>query len=493
MIRLINTTTRLPVNRMLETAFFRIADPVFIDAVEKRSHAAHVDVQFVNREDLDLELKIWKDIEEGKSEQDERDVAKTVITDMDLLGVYFPHHRDHHRPIIKVSPEKVMKECVSLKKKPENYPPLDVLYPTILHAVVIHELAHSLMTPAATSNKCLVPWMWLADWKNGRGQYNFSRFRCDYSHNSAIPIQLRRLRRFIEESLANAFVLKQCFKTVELAALRKFVDSQPPEYKAGLQWKSDIKNLLDTGEAWSRFNEEWIKCRWALIYSEIGGTRSPVPMEVLIEDLKAGKNISSFNFGGKFEGYLRSRLPEWRAKAHKDNDWHEVLNGMFGVVNTLQRPRPPNRPKTQLNDFEGAPTSIGHNFYYGNNGLTSLKGVPPNIAGDFDCSYNQLHSLQGAPTCVGGNFDCHGNKLTSLHDIHKLIKQINGTFWADENPIKSHVLGLLYIKGCKRVELYNKKVEGILNRHLPNTKGHSGLIKCQSELLDEGFAEYAQL
>jgi len=70
---------------------------------------------------------------------------------------------------------------------------------------------------------------------------------------------------------------------------------------------------------------------------------------------------------------------------------------------------------------------------------------------------------------------------------------MNGTFYANENPLKSHVLGLLLVKGCKEVELDNKVVEDVLNRYLPNTRGSKAVIEAQSDLLDLDLEEFAQL
>jgi hypothetical protein len=164
----------------------------------------------------------------------------------------------------------------------------------------------------------------------------------------------------------------------------------------------------------------------------------------------------------------------------------------------------------ELTSLTGAPTTVTGNFYCYDNKLTSLTGAPTTVTGDFDCSDNRLTSLTGAPASVtgnfycgnskltsltgapasvGGHFDCSGNKLTSLKDVHKQIKSIGGTFYLIKNPLKSHVLGLLKIKGLKSVELDNKKVEKILNKYLPE----GDLFDCQEELIDAGLDDYAQL
>ena len=132
-------------------------------------------------------------------------------------------------------------------------------------------------------------------------------------------------------------------------------------------------------------------------------------------------------------------------------------------------------------------------FNCSKNQLTSLEGAPISIDGGFDCDDNQLTSLEGAPASIGGIFSCRFNMLTSLHNIHKIVKKINGTFWADYNPIKSYVLGLLLIPGCKHVSLDNEEVQEILNKYLPNTGGNQWVMQCQTELIEAGYRDYARL
>ena len=90
-----------------------------------------------------------------------------------------------------------------------------------------------------------------------------------------------------------------------------------------------------------------------------------------------------------------------------------------------------------------------------------------------------------------GHFDCYGNELTSLKGVHRYIAEIQGNFFASDNPIKSHVLGLLLIKGIAKIQLDNKQVEEILNRHLD--KGRAGMLMAQEELIEAGLEVFAQL
>jgi hypothetical protein len=132
-------------------------------------------------------------------------------------------------------------------------------------------------------------------------------------------------------------------------------------------------------------------------------------------------------------------------------------------------------------------------FYCSNNHLTSLVGAPSSVDDDFSCYYNNLTSLEGAPSSVGGYFRCSNNHLTSLKGIEKILKKMDGIFYAYGNPIKSYVIGLLLMPGCKEVRLDNDQVQEILNRHLKSPFGNKRVIECQSELLDANLDDWAKL
>jgi len=147
----------------------------------------------------------------------------------------------------------------------------------------------------------------------------------------------------------------------------------------------------------------------------------------------------------------------------------------------------------QLTSIEFCPQEVGGNFHCYKNQLTSLEFCPKEVGGDFYCYKNQLTSLEFCPKEVGGDFYCSSNQLTSLADIHKHLKKMNGTFYAPDNPIKSNVIGLMLVAGCKKVSLDNKEVQNIMNKHLKSPFGHLRLLECQEELLSADLREWANL
>ena len=167
-----------------------------------------------------------------------------------------------------------------------------------------------------------------------------------------------------------------------------------------------------------------------------------------------------------------------------------------------------------LSNLENGPTSVTGSYIVYQNLLTSLKGCPDNIYGRFDISDNpKLTSLKDGPTHVSRIYDagrcgltaidCHDieterfiayhNNITSLKDIHKCIISLKGHLYVSNNPLTSHVLGVLLIDGCTGIDMDNKEVQEIVNEYLPNKEGRKGLLKCKGELVDAGFEEFAQL
>jgi len=125
------------------------------------------------------------------------------------------------------------------------------------------------------------------------------------------------------------------------------------------------------------------------------------------------------------------------------------------------------------------------------------KGKPiagAKVLGNFNCYLTNISSLEGGPSYVGGDFICANTEIKSLHNIHKQIKHIGGAF-SISNTVKSHILGVMFIKGLQKIEFYDgnteqKQVENIINKHLA---GNRNIHLAQEELLEAGLKEYAKL
>ncbi len=134
--------------------------------------------------------------------------------------------------------------------------------------------------------------------------------------------------------------------------------------------------------------------------------------------------------------------------------------------------------------------TVGRNFICNNNLLTSLEGAPVTVGGNFGYGWNRLTSLEGAPVTVGGNFWCSGTRLTTLVGVHKIIKRIGGELYIGRNGIKAGGIGLVLVEGLTKIDA-DQPVFGIINKYLG--QGMKGMLRCQEELHDAGFGEFARL
>lgn len=120
--------------------------------------------------------------------------------------------------------------------------------------------------------------------------------------------------------------------------------------------------------------------------------------------------------------------------------------------------------------------------------ITSFKGAPRIVGEHCYCDTSTMSSLEGIPKSIGGDVSFFKTNIKSLSGIDKLVNQIDGMVYLDENT--SHILGLLRIKGIKSIDVdFGGKLDEIMNRHIKT----GDLITAQDELIDAGFIEQAKL
>jgi len=96
--------------------------------------------------------------------------------------------------------------------------------------------------------------------------------------------------------------------------------------------------------------------------------------------------------------------------------------------------------------------------------------------------------------------NCMG--LTSLHNIHKHFESMKTLdfvyFTPNQAPIKKDILGILLIPGLKKITttIYNKKSDlmkaiKIIIKYIG--QGRAGVLAAQSELIEAGLEDYAEI
>lgn len=151
--------------------------------------------------------------------------------------------------------------------------------------------------------------------------------------------------------------------------------------------------------------------------------------------------------------------------------------------------------------LENFPTRVVGKFEIDDNkNLKTLEHGPQIVVGEFSCSGTGISSFEHAPKDIGGSTRAYSCNFTNLHNIHKQIKKLSGILNLENNHIKSHVLGLLMIKGLRRVNFMShlagsklSEAEVILNKYLKLDVSDRDIIKIQEEIIQAGLGEYAKL
>jgi hypothetical protein len=111
------------------------------------------------------------------------------------------------------------------------------------------------------------------------------------------------------------------------------------------------------------------------------------------------------------------------------------------------------------------------------------------VQGNLDLNNGKIDCIPVIFEQVHGHVFCQANNLDSLKNIHKRFKKISGVLWCDKNPVKSHILGVSFIRGLTGIKLDNIDVQNLINQELSGRR--DGLL-FQQELIEMGLDEYAR-
>jgi hypothetical protein len=132
---------------------------------------------------------------------------------------------------------------------------------------------------------------------------------------------------------------------------------------------------------------------------------------------------------------------------------------------------------------------VGGNFVCSRNSLTSLQGSPSSVGGDFLCTHNNLTSLQGMAQTIDLVFRCSNNPLESLDGLSESFR---GRIYLDYNSD----MPILKLLRCEAIyfsllDPIHGLVEDILNKYCGDKFSRSNILKCQKELIQNGFESNA--
>lgn len=160
------------------------------------------------------------------------------------------------------------------------------------------------------------------------------------------------------------------------------------------------------------------------------------------------------------------------------------VSGTFKIINI-----------PMLESLQGCPNTVGGGFIVQRTSIKSFVGCPARVGTSTTLSSDLISSTEGLPLHVGGTLYLSAvPNIISFHNIHKHCKYIQNLLEIDATKVRSHVLGVLLIKGLRGLK-HTWGNDGtdwrqIINSHLQKDRD---IIACQHELIEAGYEEYARL
>ena len=328
-IRLINTTTRLPADKALESVLKRMIHQDMSKAIDDLIHRLHfretydqaIDIYLVSPLD-DIQSKTgFEPVENGGERRREYSEGSSEdMPDTEVLGRYFSHHLVFHKPVIEVCPEKIMQAARRLNEKMAKKLPIVDIYPALFCMVVIHEIGHALMDEDKSPADHKKPWSWIAHLFDDGDTERFDSYlddftkpigKCHECHRwpRAVPVELERMEHIIEESLANAIAVKQKYNRSQKRIIREFISRQSKPYRAGLKWQMDLTDLLKTAEAWGQFKHELLRGPATYDYSKDCSVTKCLVHRLIDDNLPPETTpLSTNSFKAEFAKHLAEKI-----------------------------------------------------------------------------------------------------------------------------------------------------------------------------------------
>ncbi|MEY4763664.1 MAG: hypothetical protein RI907_337 [Pseudomonadota bacterium] len=375
-LRFVNTTTLLPVGTEFKDFHRQHTYHLLVDTAIENGHGGltrpPLDVLFVDRTEIDqdivreraeqaaidngarphelYELRRRADRRERPAHAEAADWGGERSPPMDVLGLYLPHDLRRHQRTIKVCPEKVLQASVTLIRNGRVAAdlPLRDLYWLLLSAVVTHEVAHALMDSGHDGCDPDESNGWL--YKQALEADDYARFERELAdhdpyrhyccrrpwrrHNRRrITPTVRQRLHLIEESLANAMVLKQKYSDEQRQILTDFMLQQPPGYRHATLWTGTFEDVFFSATQWGEFKSGPLERAISHALNLPGNM-----LEAISQMLLDGESIIQVHFVQNFFERCRQQLPVWQAALEQDRSDTELdkfLNGTLGVYMDL--------------------------------------------------------------------------------------------------------------------------------------------------------------
>lgn len=514
----VNLTTRLPVDQALREGFGNRFTHHFEPAFSLRGETSEIDIFFVCPDDRDLRLKTCPVAPDGMKLPPQRGVST------DSLGVYLPASSHYKRPVILISPERIMDAAVNeLIRLPDHAMSLAGLYETLLYAVIAHELAHAMMDECFSfSVDQRSRWQWVT-----RKCTNVEDVETELRQPEWNVISMTAKKGLyecwsgyaIEESLAEAFVLIQAFEPNEQRAVEAFIRHEAFPYCAGVCWPAaDHVNgaalLLETMNSWRAFKrfhaqimvDDKAAAVWnsapadhlanrlalAVMGKQPGMSQIQLPIDFIDEfrqSLPAEFKVREAEIDEKF----RKRAREFATPCRGAISGHDDMVQMLEELNV----------RYYVISADGT-VDVNGDVDLSQQNLDELKVRFGTVSGLFNCGQNRLSSFKNFPKNIYGSTCVANNIITTLEGVSRNTSTSDGApTWMGalclrNNKVDSGGVELVLIPGLSKIippdcmpEQSDFSKPGpfdIISKYLGNS---DDVFDCQAELVEHAYEAFA--
>ena len=224
----VNLSSSLPFDERVKNKFYKVFDESKMKYFFRNSYLNTINIFFINQ------------IPKKPNDND---------IEIEPLGYYTSFDSPSRNEAIFVCPEDIYSTVIQNISDYHLEPTIDSLqhiYQTVLLKVIIHEIAHALMSSVLPEFERMIK----RDWSE----------LCAASLNAPIAISINDFdelviekskysHKTIEESLANAFCLLHNWDEYELYIVKTFIKNQPPCYREACFWYEDGR-LLNIMKDW---------------------------------------------------------------------------------------------------------------------------------------------------------------------------------------------------------------------------------------------------
>ncbi len=313
-INYVNTTTSLPFCEKLKTLFeSKINLQCFDEIVGRR---------YIDLEDIPI---FFVSEAEYKKEDDQF---------MDPLGVYFQYHPYVRRELIMICPEKIMKVAYdfTLKFKPSYS--LKEIYELFIMSVIFHELAHMVMSPVDRHGPDRYEYDYIAKFAITDKSY-LEKMSHNHMHLKSSNYRVFDWYKVIEETLAEAFVLKHNFSKMEKDLIWQFISIGPNPYNCAPVWKKlNEQQLLYTMNSWRTIKNT----RWCNL-DKLSEVEHPLQnpkgrldcLDALATDIKKGVPQKKIDFKLMILKHFKQHISAWQ----QDNNFLKLEDIYYYLGDTI--------------------------------------------------------------------------------------------------------------------------------------------------------------